>query len=138
MNGACVEAVNIGIQGYQVTAISRSAPSFLGPPIAQGHRTPHMQGSIGYNGNHPSQVAASSRRLPTFRDGADTWPTFLIPLQPTAFRFYRPHRREIMIDPNARYRNLPHLRVLPEDVSSSHSLSLSLSLSLSCFFFFFE
>ncbi|KAI3457406.1 hypothetical protein Pfo_014069 [Paulownia fortunei] len=132
VNGACVEAGNIGVQGYQVTSINRSAAGFLHPSIAQAHSNPHhptppMQGVRGYNINHPSWVATSSRRIPTisssntginpFQDVVDVGPRFLAPVPPTGFRLYRPHRREIILDPNARHRNLPHLRVLPEDVS---------------------
>ncbi|KAG8386373.1 hypothetical protein BUALT_Bualt03G0142100 [Buddleja alternifolia] len=129
-NGACVEAANIGVQGYQVTGSNRSSAGFLHPPIAQGHHNPHhlaplVQGVRGFNANYPPQVVTSSRRIPTinssntginpFQDVADPGPTFLAPVPPTGFRVYRPHRREIIIDSNARHRNLPHLRVLPED-----------------------
>ncbi|KAK6134538.1 hypothetical protein DH2020_031708 [Rehmannia glutinosa] len=48
-------------------------------------------------------------------DVVDDGPTFLAPVPPTGFRLYRPHRREIILDANSRNRNLPHLRVLPED-----------------------
>ncbi|KAK6157349.1 hypothetical protein DH2020_011597 [Rehmannia glutinosa] len=127
MNGACVEAGNIGVQGYQVPSISRGA-GFLCPPVAQGHSnpqhpTPPIQGMRGYNVNQ--QMATSSRSTPTFsysstginhfQDVVDDGPTFLAPVPPTGFRLYRPHRREIILDANSRNRNLPHLRVLPED-----------------------
>ncbi|KAK6134658.1 hypothetical protein DH2020_031583 [Rehmannia glutinosa] len=127
MNGACVEAGNIGVQGYQVPSISRGA-GFLCPPVAQGHSnpqhpTPPMQGMRGYNVNQ--QMATSSRNTPTisysnnginhFQDVVDDGPTFLAPVPRQAFGLYQPHRREIILDANSRNRNLPHLRVLPED-----------------------
>lgn len=136
-NGACADAGNIGVQGYQVTAINRSAAGFLHPPFAQGHSNHHhpTQPMQVVSVNHPSQVATSSRRIPTisssntginpFQDAADSGPTFLAPVPPTGFRLYRPHRREIILDANARYRNLPHLRVLPEDVTFFFSSTLT-------------
>ncbi|KAL7087600.1 hypothetical protein ACP275_13G076700 [Erythranthe tilingii] len=78
------------VHGYQVAPVNRSAPNFI---------TPISQGAIRYNPNNPPQVATA----------------FLGPVQPTGFRLYPSHRREITINPNGRYRNLPHLRVLPED-----------------------
>ncbi|KAL3821229.1 hypothetical protein ACJIZ3_007134 [Penstemon smallii] len=91
---------------------------FMHPPIPQGHPYPHhpMQGGVrGYNGHLPSQVATSSHRVPPVHDVVDVGPTFLAPVPPTGFQLYRPHRREIGLDLNGRHRNLPHLRVLPED-----------------------
>ncbi|KAL2483577.1 RING/U-box superfamily protein [Forsythia ovata] len=130
INGPYVDAGNIGIQGYQMTAINRSSTGFLHSPIAQGHPhlhhpPPPMQGVRRYNNNFPSQVATSSRRTSTIsssntgvnalQDVADAGPTFLAPVLPTGFRLYQPHRRELILDPNSRHDNLPLLRVLPED-----------------------
>ncbi|PIN20888.1 hypothetical protein CDL12_06444 [Handroanthus impetiginosus] len=118
-----------GVQGYQVAAASRSSAGFPHPPIAQGHSNPHhptthLQAVRGYNVNYP-QAASSSRRIPTvsssntsinpFQDVVDVGPAFLAPVPPTGFRLYRPHRRDLVIDQNARNHNIPHLRVLPED-----------------------
>ncbi|KAL2472698.1 RING/U-box superfamily protein [Forsythia ovata] len=131
VNGGCLETGNMGVQGYQVTASSRSSNSFLPLPIPQGppnlhhHPQPPMQGVRGYNINLPSQVGTSSRRISTisssnsginpFQDAVEAGPTFLAPVPPTGFRLYRPHRREVALDSNTRHRNLPHLRFLPED-----------------------
>lgn len=119
-NGVCVEA---GVQGYPLRAINRAPAGFMHPPYAPGHPSQH----------HPTQplqlltVNRPSNRIPTNSslntginptlDVADVGPTFLAPVPPTGFRLYRPHRREIIIDPSIRHRNLPHLRVLPEDVT---------------------
>ncbi|XP_051152136.1 probable E3 ubiquitin-protein ligase ZFP1 isoform X2 [Andrographis paniculata] len=130
VNGACVEAGNIGLQGYQSTAINRTAAGFLHPPVARAHSspthpTPPMQAFRGNYSNYLSQVATSSHRTSTlnslnagvgpFREGVDGVPTFLAPIPPTVFRLHQPQQREIIMDPNARQRNHPHLRVLPED-----------------------
>ncbi|KAG6395561.1 hypothetical protein SASPL_141680 [Salvia splendens] len=117
-NGVCVEA---GVQGYPLRAINRAPAGFMHPPYAPGHPSQH----------HPTlplqllTVNRPSNRIPTNSslntginptlDVADVGPTFLAPVPPTGFRLYRPHRREIIIDPSIRHRNLPHLRVLPED-----------------------
>ncbi|CAI9773516.1 unnamed protein product [Fraxinus pennsylvanica] len=130
VNGG-LEAGNMGIQGYQVTASSGSSNNFLPPPIPRGplnlnhHPQPPMQGARGYNINLPLQVGTSSHRLTTisslnsgispFQDAVEAGPTFLAPVPPTGFRLYRPHRREVMLDSNTRHQNLPHLRLLPED-----------------------
>lgn len=124
-NGACVEA---GVQDYQIRAINRGPAGFMYPLYVHGHPDLHHPThplqvvSI----NHPSQVAATPRMIPTNSlsntginptlDVVDSGPTFLDPVSPTGFRLYRPHQREIVLDPNIRHRNLPHLRVLPEDV----------------------
>lgn len=132
VNGGCLEAGNRGVQGYQLTTSSGSSNSFLPPPIPQGHPNLHhhpqppMQGVRAYNTNLPSQVGTSSRRISTisssnsginpFQDAVEAGPTFLAPVPPTGFRLHQPHRREVMLDLNTRHRNLPHLRLLPEDV----------------------
>ncbi|XP_022874785.1 probable E3 ubiquitin-protein ligase ZFP1 isoform X3 [Olea europaea var. sylvestris] len=130
VNGPYVEAGNIGVQGYQMTAINRSSSGFHRSPIAQGHPhlhhpSPPTQGVGRYNYNFPSQVAASSLRTSTIsssnsgvnalQDVADAGPTFVAPVLPTGFGLYEPHRMELVLDSNARHHNLPHLRVLPED-----------------------
>lgn len=74
--------------------INRGPAGFMHPPYAQqGHSNRH----------HPNQPL----QVPSFG------PTFMGPVPPTGFRFYGPHR----FNPNLRHRNLPHLRVLPEDVT---------------------
>lgn len=123
-NGACVEA---GVQGYQIRAINRGPAGFMHPLYAQGHPNHHhpTHPLQVVSVNHPSQVATSSRRIPTNSssntginptlDVVDAGPMILDPVPPTGFRLCRPHRREIVLDPNIGHRNLPHLRVLPED-----------------------
>lgn len=111
-------------------ASNRSGTGFLPPPIPQGHPSVHnpppsMQGVRGYNVNLPSQVAASGHQTSTisasntginhFQDILDGGSSFVGPIPPVSFRSYRPHRREIMLD--ARHQALPHMRVLPEDVT---------------------
>lgn len=91
------------------------------PPYAQGQPNHHhaTQPLQVVTVSRPSQVATSSRNTgtnPTI-DVVDVGPTFLAPAPPTGFRLYQPQRRQIVIDPNIRLRNLPHLRVLPEDVT---------------------
>ncbi|KAK4398344.1 putative E3 ubiquitin-protein ligase ZFP1 [Sesamum angolense] len=103
---------------------------FLHTSIAQGHPGPHhptppVQGMRGYNVNYPSELATSSHRIPMiissntgirpFQDVGDAGPTFQAPIPPTNVRLYRPHRREIILNTNARHRNFSHLRILPED-----------------------
>ncbi|GFP79638.1 probable E3 ubiquitin-protein ligase hip1 [Phtheirospermum japonicum] len=125
VNGACVEAGNIGVQGYhQVAAINRGA-GFLHPQARSN--PPHPAPPIrGYNVNHLSQMAnTSSRGIPMirysntsidpFQDGVDAGPAFVAPIPPTGFQVYRPHRGEIVLDRNARHRSFAHMRVLPED-----------------------
>ncbi|KAL0306551.1 UNVERIFIED_CONTAM: putative E3 ubiquitin-protein ligase ZFP1 [Sesamum radiatum] len=103
---------------------------FLHTSIAQGHSSPHhptppVQGMRGYNVNYPSELATSSHRIPMiissntgirpFQDVGDAGPTFQAPIPPSNVRLYRPHRREIILNTNARHRNFSHLRILPED-----------------------
>ncbi|CAI9784232.1 unnamed protein product [Fraxinus pennsylvanica] len=110
VNGACVEAGNVGIQGYQVAAGSTNASSSH-PSIPQGHPNLHylplpMQGIGGYNINFPSQVATSSYRISTSSNtnsspyqgviGAE----LLAPVPLTGFQLYQPQRREVILDPN--------------------------------------
>ncbi|XP_075481760.1 putative E3 ubiquitin-protein ligase ZFP1 [Primulina tabacum] len=127
---ANAETGNIGIQGYQVAGSNIISNGFLNPPIPQGHPNPYhpappLQAVRGYNLNFPSLMATSSRRISTtsasntsinpYQDVIDAGPAFLVPGLPTAFQLYQPHQRDIMLDSNARPRNLPHMRVLPEE-----------------------
>ncbi|KAL2500443.1 RING/U-box superfamily protein [Forsythia ovata] len=129
VHGACVEAGNVGIQGYQVTPGSRSASSSSHPSIPQGHPNLHylplpMQGIKGYNINFPSQVATSSHRILTSSNtnsipyqgvvGAEQ--TLLAPVTSTGFQLYQPQQREVILDSNARHQNLPNMRLLLEDL----------------------
>ncbi|XP_019167952.1 PREDICTED: uncharacterized protein LOC109163656 isoform X1 [Ipomoea nil] len=130
--GGCVETGNMGIQGYQGTANNRSLSSYMHPPIAQGfpsvhHHPQSIQGMGGHNINFPPQMASSSsRRLVTngpssssispFPGVVEAGPRYMGPFPPTGFRLYRPHRRDFVVDTNiARNRNIPNMRVLPED-----------------------
>lgn len=133
INGGCMEAANMGIQGYQVTASNRNSMPYLHPPsMPQGHPNLHhpplpppMQGVRGQNINFHSQVATSLCRLPTnstsrtstspFQGGIELGNRLVGPSPPTGLRIYRPRRRDAMLEATSRHRNLPHLRVLPED-----------------------
>lgn len=114
------------------------------PPIPQGHPNLHhippppMNGARGHNIDFHSQVAtSSSRRFPTnstshtsmnpFQDGGvEVGPRFVGPVPLNSLRIYRPSRRDMMLDATPRQQNLPHLRVLPEDVIFSSISRLSL------------
>ncbi|CAK9135286.1 unnamed protein product [Ilex paraguariensis] len=127
----CMEAGNMNVHGYQVTASHRSSTRFLHPPpIPQGHRNLHhlpppMHRLRGHNIDSNSQVATSSRRLSTittshtsvnpFQDGVEAGPGIVGSVPPTGFRIYQPHRMEAMPEANSRLRIHPHLRILPED-----------------------
>lgn len=130
INGACVEVGNAGVQCYQATTINRTTVGFAHSPVPRGHSspphpTPPMQPFRANYIHYPPQVASSSRRTSTinpsnngaspFLEVIDTGPTFLAPAAPAGFRVYQPQQREIILDPNPRQRNHPHLRVLPED-----------------------
>ncbi|KZV38270.1 hypothetical protein F511_36505 [Dorcoceras hygrometricum] len=130
VNGACVEPGNIGIHGYQVAGSNRISNGFFNPPIPQCHLNPYhpappLQAVRGYNVHFPALVATSSHRISTisasntsispYQDVIEAGPAFLVPGLPTGFPLYQPHQRDIMLDFSARHRNLPHLRVLPED-----------------------
>ncbi|KAL6529691.1 hypothetical protein OROGR_015314 [Orobanche gracilis] len=124
VSGACIEAGNTGVQGYQVSSINRGA-GFVHHPIAQSHPNPPTQGLRGFQVNHLPQMAMSSRGIPMirysnasvdpFQDVVDARPTFVAPVPPTGFQMYRPHGGEIVLDPSEGHRPFPHLRVLPED-----------------------
>ncbi|KAL8147769.1 putative E3 ubiquitin-protein ligase ZFP1 [Apium graveolens] len=114
-NGGCMEAANMGIHPYQVTANRASATFLQPPPILPGHFNLHhplpllppVQGAAGRSLELHPQVATSSRRPSTSG--------FVGSVQPAGLRIYRPQRRELVLDASARQRNLHHLRVLPED-----------------------
>ncbi|KAL3508721.1 hypothetical protein ACH5RR_028122 [Cinchona calisaya] len=126
MNGGCVEVSNMGLQSYQVTG-NRSSTGFLHASFPQGHPgvvhpPPPMQGVRGQTMNFSSPVVTSSHRFSTnsttlspFQGVVEAGPRYTSPVPPTGFRIYRPHRREVTPELNTRHRNLPHLRVLPED-----------------------
>lgn len=116
----------MGVQGYQVTA-NRSSTGFLHTPIPQGHPSMHhpplpIQGVRGHNMNFPSPLVTSRRfstnstSINSFQAVGEAGPRYMGPVPPTGFRLYRPHRRDVAPEMNARHRAVPHLRVLPEDV----------------------
>ncbi|CAK9182963.1 unnamed protein product [Ilex paraguariensis] len=143
INSGLMEAGNMCVQGYHVTASNRSSTSYLHPPpIPQGHPNLHhprppppppshsqpqphppMQGVRGHNIDLHSQVVTSSRRHSTNStshisrnpDGVEAGPRFVGPVAPTSFGIYRPYQREAMFEANSRQRTLPQFRVLPED-----------------------
>lgn len=127
INGGGIDATNVGLHGYQVTTTNRNPAPFVHPPPHQGphnlhHPTPPpMPPMQGHNLDFHSQLASTSRRLPTnnpinpFPNGIEPGPRFVGPAPPTGLRVFRPHRRDLMVDPSARHRGFPHLRVLPED-----------------------
>lgn len=137
--GGCVEAGVMGVQGYQITASNRSLTNFMHPPIPLVHSNAHhmlpsLQGMRGHNINFPPQVAASSRRH--IANGSSTsninhfqgaveggGPRYIAPFPPTGIRLYRPRRRDFMLETNnTRHRNIPNVRVLPDDVCLPLSL----------------
>ncbi|KAI3716237.1 hypothetical protein L6452_23439 [Arctium lappa] len=139
INGGGMEAANMGLHGYQVTASNRnsaaSAAFVRPPPPITPHQGPHnlhhpppppMPPMQGHNMDFHSQLASTSRRVPTnnttsytsvnpFQNGIEPGPRFVGPTPPTGLRVYRPHRRELMVEATARHHGFPHLRVLPED-----------------------
>ncbi|XP_076887803.1 putative E3 ubiquitin-protein ligase ZFP1 [Bidens hawaiensis] len=127
INGSGIEAANAGLHGYQVTPSTRNPTAFMHPAAIQGphnlhHPPPPMAPSMaptqGPNMDFHSQLASTSRRLPTtttVNPFIEPGPRFVGPTQPTGIRVFRPHRRELLIDATARHRAFPHLRVLPED-----------------------
>lgn len=143
-----MEAANVGLHGYQVTTNTRNTTAFVHPPAVTPHQGPHnlhhppppqMQPMQGLNMDFHSQLASTSRRLPTnntinpFQNGIEPGPRFVGPAPSTGLRVYRPHRRELMVDATARHRGFPHLRVLPEDVLYSLTLNLYIYLLFSYF-----
>nr|GMD84141.1 probable E3 ubiquitin-protein ligase HIP1 [Ipomoea batatas] len=130
--GGCLEAGVMGVQGYQVTANNRSLTSFMHPPIPLVHSNAHhmlpsLQGMRGHNINFPPHVASSSRRH--IANGSSTnninpfpgaveggGPRYIAPFTPTGIRLYRPRRRDFTLETNnTRHRNIPNVRVLPDD-----------------------
>lgn len=119
--------MEVGLHGYQVTASNRNPTAFIHPPAITPHQGPHnlhhpppppMPPMQGHNMDFHSQLASTSRRLPTnpFQNGIESGPRFVGPAPPTGLRVFRPNRRDMSVDAIARHRNFPHLRVLPEDV----------------------
>ncbi|KAK3036305.1 hypothetical protein RJ639_031277 [Escallonia herrerae] len=138
MNGGCMEAANMGVQGYQVAVSNRSSTSFVHPPpIPQGqpnfhHPPPLIQGVRGHNIDFHPQVSTSSRRLSTnssahasmnpFHGSLETGNRFVGPVPSTGLGIYRPHRREVMFEATPRP-SLPHLRgVAILEFSNYHGL----------------
>lgn len=138
INGGGIEAANMGLHGYQVTASNRNSAAsagFVRPPPITPHQGPHnlhhpppppMPPMQGHNMDFHAQLASTSRRVPTnsttsylsvnpFQNGIEPGPRFVSPTPPTGLRVYRPHRRELMVEATARHHGFPHLRVLPED-----------------------
>lgn len=142
--GGCVDAGNMGVRGYQMTSSNGGLTSFLHPPVPQGHPglhhlPPNIQGMRGQPITFPPQMTASSshRHLPNNLSNVTTnqmqgvveaGPRYM-PSLPTGFGLYRPHRRAIVLERNTRHRNLPNMRVLPEegvamlDVSGYHEVN---------------
>ncbi|KAF3669652.1 hypothetical protein FXO37_08917, partial [Capsicum annuum] len=127
--GGCINAGNMGVLGYQMTSSNGGLTSFLHPPIPQGHPgfhhlPPNIQGMRGQPITFPPQMTApSSHHLPNTSSNVATnlmqgvveaGPRYM-PSLPTGFRFYRPHQRATVLERNTRHRNLPNMRVLPED-----------------------
>lgn len=133
INVGCMEAANMGIQGYQVTASNRNSMPYLHPPsMPQGHPNLHhpplpppMQGVRGQNINFHSQVATSSSRLPTnstsqtstssFQGGIELGNRLVGPSPPTGLLLCWRVGRDAMPEAISRLSNLPNFRVLPED-----------------------
>lgn len=131
--GGCINAGNMGVLGYQMTSSNGGLTSFLHPPVPQGHPgfhhlPPNIQGMRGQPITFPPQMTApSSHHLPNTSSNVATnlmqgvveaGPRYM-PSLPTGFRFYRPHQRATVLERNTRHRNLPNMRVLPEDVNFS-------------------
>nr|XP_043626310.1 probable E3 ubiquitin-protein ligase ZFP1 [Erigeron canadensis] len=130
INGGGMEAANAGLHGYQVAPSNRNPTAFVHPSTITPHQGPHslhhpppppMPTMQGHNMDFHSQLASTSRRLPSnstinpFQSGIDTGPRFAGPTPPTGLRVFRPHRRDMVVEATARHRGFPHLRVLPED-----------------------
>ncbi|KAJ8532346.1 hypothetical protein K7X08_012269 [Anisodus acutangulus] len=118
--GGCVDARNMGVQGYQVTSRNGGLTSFLHPPILQGpphhhHLPPNMQCTGGHTMSFSPQMTASSHTNNPFQGFIEGGSRYIGPLPPTGFRLYRPHQREFMLGTNTRHRDLPNMRFLPQD-----------------------
>ncbi|CAA2989432.1 probable E3 ubiquitin- ligase HIP1 [Olea europaea subsp. europaea] len=124
VDGACVEALSVSIQDYQVTTGSRNASSSH-PSIPHGlpnlrNLSLPMQGIGGYNINFPPQGTSSHRILTSSHTNSIPYQAvvsaeLLAPVPPTSFQLYPLRRREVILDPNAMLQNLPNMRLLPED-----------------------
>ncbi|KAF5778262.1 putative transcription factor C2H2 family [Helianthus annuus] len=114
INGGGMEAANVGLHGYQVTPSNRNPTPFVHPTAITPHHNLHCPPPMqGPNIDFHSQLVSASRRLPT---NATINPfRFVGPAHPNGVGVVRPHRRELMVEANARHRVFPHLRVLPED-----------------------
>nr|XP_016452498.1 PREDICTED: probable E3 ubiquitin-protein ligase HIP1 isoform X2 [Nicotiana tabacum] len=129
-SGGCMDAGNMGVQGYQVTASNGGLTSFLYPPIPHGppnhhHPPPDTQCVGGRNMSFSPQMTSSSHRNlrnsssnhtnNPFQGVVDGGSRYIGPFPPTGFRFYRPLRREFMLETNTQQGNLPNMRVLLEN-----------------------
>ncbi|KVH93098.1 Zinc finger, RING/FYVE/PHD-type [Cynara cardunculus var. scolymus] len=124
------------LQGIPSNRNSAASAGFVRPPPPiTPHQGPHnlhhpppppMPPMQGHNMDFHSQLASTSRRVPTnsttsypsvnpFQNGIEPGPRYVGPTPPTGLRVYRPHRREMMVEATARHHGFPHLRVLPED-----------------------
>ncbi|GAV64031.1 zf-RING_2 domain-containing protein [Cephalotus follicularis] len=127
--GSSIETGDMAVQGYHETANIRTSSSFLHPP-PMNLRPPNLhtpavplQGVRGHN--FQPQVASASYRVPTnyvsrgsvnpSQDGLEIGLRLPGSIPPTGLRIYRPHRVGDLPDSTLRYRNFPHLRVLPSD-----------------------
>ncbi|OIT00360.1 PREDICTED: uncharacterized protein LOC109228891 [Nicotiana attenuata] len=128
--GGCIDAGNMGVQGYQVTASNGGLTSFLYPPIPHGppnhhHPPPNTQSVGGRSMSFSPQMTSSSHRNlrnslsnrtnNPFQGVVEGGSRYIGPFPPTGFRFYRPHRREFMLETNTQQSNLPNMRVLLEN-----------------------
>ncbi|KAI3774963.1 hypothetical protein L1987_49529 [Smallanthus sonchifolius] len=101
INGGGLDAANVGLHGYQVTTSNRILGTFVHPPAIAPHQGPHnihhppppMLPMQGPNIDFHSQVASTSRRLPTnttvnpFQNGIEPpMARFVVPAQPTGLR----------------------------------------------------
>lgn len=130
INRSCIEAANIGVHAYQVTA-NRTSPTYLPPPsILPGHfnlhhpspplpprgRSLELHPRVVTSSRRPLTSGASQASMNTIQDSGEMSSRFVGYVQPAGLRIYRPQQRELMLAATARQRNLHHLRVLPEDV----------------------
>ncbi|XP_060189954.1 probable E3 ubiquitin-protein ligase ZFP1 [Lycium barbarum] len=120
--GGYVDAGFMGVQGNQVTASNGGLTSFLHAPVPQGsphhhQMPPNMQYTVGHAMGFSPQMTASARvYLQNSSSNSSNNPSQgVVPFSPTGSRMYRPHPREFMPEANTRHRNLPNMRVLPEN-----------------------
>ncbi|CAN4096974.1 unnamed protein product [Withania somnifera] len=128
--GGCTDAGNMGMRGYRMTSNDGGLTSFMHLPVPQGHPglhhlPPNIQGMSSRPITFPPQMTASFslRHLPNNSSNvttnlmqgiAEAGPRYM-PSLPAGFGLYRPPQRAIVLERNTRHRNLPHMRVLPED-----------------------